>query len=115
MEIFRSLEQIECIQLYEVLDYQNWDDGFYYKLKSIFNDQSILFVKEYLDETERNYSFHWQAENGMVIIRWDNAPHHKTLITFPHHKHTNKDVLESSEISLEEVLEIIGDKLKHFR
>jgi hypothetical protein len=33
------------------------------------------------------YSFHWQNKDGTPIYRWDNAPHHRDLSTFPHHLH----------------------------
>lgn len=33
------------------------------------------------------YSFHWQRKDGTPICRWDNAPHHRDLATFPHHLH----------------------------
>lgn len=65
-------------------------------------DCSLLHVKEYNDINERNYSFHWQKSNGELIIRWDNAPHHKHLENYPHHKHTADRVEESKEITLQE-------------
>jgi len=40
-----------------------------------------------------------------------NSPHHKHIKTFPHHKHTPK-IEESKEVSLEEVLGVIEEKLK---
>jgi len=33
------------------------------------------------------YSFHWQRKDGTPICRRDNAPHHRDLVTFPHHLH----------------------------
>ena len=33
------------------------------------------------------YSFHWQRNDGTLICRWDNAPHHCDVTTFPHHLH----------------------------
>lgn len=33
------------------------------------------------------YSFHWQRNDGTLICRWDNAPHHRDVTTFPHHLH----------------------------
>lgn len=32
------------------------------------------------------YRFQWQAA-GELITRWNNAPHHPEVETFPHHKH----------------------------
>lgn len=33
------------------------------------------------------YRFHWQDSAGNLIARWDNAAHHLSLPTFPHHIH----------------------------
>jgi len=32
------------------------------------------------------YRFQWQT-GGELITRWNNAPHHPEMETFPHHKH----------------------------
>jgi len=49
------------------LDYKKWKDGYYFKLRITLKDNTVLFVKEYADEAERNYSFHWQdAENKLM-------------------------------------------------
>ncbi|MCF8371033.1 MAG: DUF6516 family protein [Bacteroidales bacterium] len=47
---------------------------------------------EYLEENEgklssKKYSYHWQDKKEKLILRWDNAPHHKELENFPHHIH----------------------------
>jgi hypothetical protein len=38
-----------------------------------------------------------------MIIRWDNAPHHKTLNTYPHHIHLNDEIIDSYEITFEDI------------
>src|SRR5215813_1608112 len=41
---------------------------------------------------------HWQQGDGRLRRRWDNAPHHKEVPTFPHHVHIGlADHVESSE------------------
>jgi len=112
MEIFNSLKQSSIVQKFEVLDYKIWQSGRYISLKIIMKDESLLFSREYLDEYERNYSFHWQDKNDRFIIRWDNARHHKDIRTYPHHKHTGETVTESFEISLGEVLAYIEEYAK---
>lgn len=109
MDILRLLDSSDWIYGYEIQEYRRWEDGFYRKIKIIFADQSVLFAREYVDESERNYSFHWQSEVGAMLARWDNAPHHKHIVTFPHHKHLrSEEIVASSAISLEEILAIIG-------
>jgi hypothetical protein len=64
----------------EVLDIKTFNTGFYLKIKVSFADSSVLFIREYVDSKERNYSYHWQKANGSLLIRWDNAPHHPEII-----------------------------------
>ena len=35
-----------------------------------------------------------------LIVRWDSAPHHKGLATFPFHKHTPSGLEEHGAITL---------------
>lgn len=55
------------------------------------------------------YSFHWQRPDGYLICRWDNAPHHPELSTFPHHIHESDDthVLPHKAMDISGVLERI--------
>ncbi len=39
-----------------------------------------------------------------MIVRWDNAPHHTSLKTFPHHKHEGRKIIESKEMTASNVL-----------
>lgn len=39
--------------------------------------------------------------------RWDNAPYHKEIVTFPDHFHNNKEVKESEEVTIEKVFKYI--------
>jgi hypothetical protein len=111
MEILKLLDGINRVKRYEIEDYKQWSDGFYYRLKAVFTDESVLFAKEYFDTDERNYAFHWQSKENILIMRWDNAPHHHEISTFPHHKHSDKGISENTEISIIEVLEIIRKRL----
>ena len=107
MEILRLLDQEYWVESYEIQDYRQWEGGFYYRLKIFLEDNTVLFVREYVDEVERVYSFHWQDQNDRMIMRWDNAPHHQHISTFPHHKHTPDGIFASLEITLSEVLAAI--------
>jgi hypothetical protein len=51
----------------------------------------------------RRYSFH-VFQGDQMIVRWDNAPHHAHLSTFPHHKHGEQGIKESEEMDLAKVL-----------
>ncbi len=114
MDMLRYLENSSFIKSFEVTDFKRWEKGQYLNLKIEFIDNSVLFVKEYLDSVERNYSFHWQDEKERLLIRWDNAPHYPKHTTFPHHKHIPEQIVESTEISLKEVMRFIEKKIKKF-
>lgn len=47
--------------------------------------ERILEARGVLEVTR--YRHHWQDDNGQLIKRWDNAPHHPEVDTFPHHLH----------------------------
>ncbi|MEA1052228.1 DUF6516 family protein [Lamprobacter modestohalophilus] len=111
MDILRSLETHSCVSAYEVQVYRHWSVGFYFKLKVNLIDGSELHAREYLDADERDYSFHWQTAEGQLISRWDNAPHHRMVATYPHHRHTEDGIIESTGITLDAVLEVIQSQL----
>lgn len=113
MEILRLLDQAAWVESYEMQDYKQWEGGFYYRLKIVLHNHTILFAREYVDEKARVYSFHWQDQDTTMITRWDNAPHHRHLATFPHHRHTPKGILENSDITLADVLEVIRLHISH--
>ncbi|MDL1971290.1 MAG: DUF6516 family protein [Candidatus Desulfofervidaceae bacterium] len=45
----------------------------------------------------------------------DNAPHHKDIITHPHHKHIKDKVLPSYSITCEEIFKEIEELLKDWK
>ena len=87
----------------------------YIEIKSEFIDGSKLQVFELVELKENaaevlKYRYHFERSDRK-IMRWDNAPHHKEISTFPHHKHINGDVLDSEKPSIEEVLELVCSKV----
>jgi len=109
--IFQLLSDSVIVQKYEVLGLLQDEDFYYLKIKSFIVDGSILHIKIYLSDKEYNYSFHWQKENGELIVRWDNAPHHREITTFPHHVHTGEMVEDSYKIMLDDVLKEMEHRL----
>lgn len=53
------------------------------------------------------YRHHWQDSSGRVIKRWDNAPHHPELDTFPHHLHEGDQVVSHLALNGLEALQRI--------
>jgi hypothetical protein len=107
MEIFKLLDRSPIVTGYEVIEYKIRKYGGYFNLKIHLNNNTFLYVREYLDEFSLDYPYHWERNNHELIVRWDNSEHHKHLNSFPHHKPFRGNILESYEITLEEVLEYI--------
>jgi len=89
------------------------------KLRIFFIDNSFLDV--WLSK-DGDYSYHWEhrAQRGL-IHRWDNAPDHPELHTFPKHFHngSDKDAKESEldedyEKAIRDVLGFIQRKLAEY-
>jgi len=76
-----------------------------------FYDQSMLEATEKVkiedgEIVKQDYSYHYQKSNGDLVFRYDNAPHHPEVETFPHHKHVGSDdnVITSQPPDVSEVL-----------
>ena len=65
------------------------------------------------DSVDRlKYRYHLQRADGRLLARWDNAPHHPDVVTFPDHKHVaDGQVLPSPPMSLQHVLTEIPSML----
>ena len=52
------------------------------------------------------YRFHLMNVNDEMVFRYDNAPHHPEITTYPHHKHVKGEEMprRSKEIGLKDVL-----------
>ena len=79
--------------------------------KLVFIDKTILEFMELVSAKEPEYRFHYMGKDKDLICRWDSAPHHKEISTFPHHLHTKKGVKESKKINLIEILDDITEKV----
>ncbi len=51
-----------------------------------------------------SYRYHWQDAGGRVILRYDNAPHHPEVASFPDHKHVEETVMASERPALPDLL-----------
>ncbi len=95
----------------------------FYRYRVNFADNSLLEITERIVEENskievKKYRIHWQDEQGNLIKRWDNAKHHPTIKTFPHHLHsgTKNNILPHEAIygydALLIILSEIQEKLK---
>ena len=79
--------------------------------KLVFLDHSILDFMELISETEPEYRFQYMNKDKGLICRWDSAPHHKEVKTFPYHLHTKKGVEDSKTVNLIEILDDVSGKV----
>ena len=64
----------------------------------------FIEVKDIEVTGRAKYRYQCMDEHQALVFRYDNAPHHKHLQTFPHHKHTLSGVQDSSEPTLYDTL-----------
>lgn len=81
-----------------------------------FWDGSLLHFVEVLIEqgvilNKVDYVYHYQSQDGQLIFRYDNAPHHRHVSTFPHHKHTQQGIEPATPPHLGDVLREIDGRL----
>ncbi len=107
------LQYSDIIQSYDILQNEITESSRKFKIKITFINLTKLEGREFIFPEKRNYSFQWMNEDNSLIIRWDNAEHHRNLDNFPLHKHiSNNEQVESSiEITLNEVLWYIKNEL----
>ena len=77
----------------------------------------IRFAKGYLLELNEatlvehgnikhlGYRYHFQDTKNKLIFRYDNTPHYPNLKSFPHHKHSKREVIAVEKPSIPNVLE----------
>ena len=84
----------------------------YLRANVLFINSSQLHFRE-LITTEPviqriSYTYHYQREDGIMLFRYDDAPHFPTLPNAPHHKHRGEeDVIASEPPDLQSVLKEI--------
>ena len=108
---------VPIIQSCELLLNETKPDSSRIKLKIELIDGSVLFVKEakILPINFIKYSYQWQSAEGLLLVRWDNTPHHSYISTFPFHKHIGSEftILPSEAMTLPKVLTHIANELKN--
>ena len=72
-----------------------------------FMDGSIFHFRDVILGEERHYRYHYMDEENSLIYRWDTAPHHKEVDTFPYHLHLPDGVKACEEVDLIDALDEI--------
>jgi hypothetical protein len=78
-------------------------DAYVLKASAELVDGWSLRYWEHGTSEVRRYSFQVLLGRKMVV-RWDNAPHHPKIKSFPHHKHVGRTVEDSKDMTVALVL-----------
>jgi hypothetical protein len=81
-----------------------------------FHDGSRLEITEVVKlehgkPVKTDYVYQYVSD-GEPVFRYDNAPHHPDLPSYPHHKHVGRHRIAALEPSLKQVLEEVAGQLK---
>ena len=80
----------------------------YVKGSIIFIDSSVLDIAIFANKTStvvsiEKYRFQYMDKQGQMLFRYDNAPHHPELSSFPGHKHVGDRTISSSQPGLKDI------------
>ncbi|KAF5419558.1 MAG: hypothetical protein C5S44_10650 [Candidatus Methanocomedens sp.] len=109
-DYFKSIENLlskSKLIADKTIDFKEFsrDEGMVTGRLLFFGGFTLNFMEYILIEQQRpKYRFNLSDSKGKLIFRYDNAPHHKEIPTFPHHKHLGTQVKPSEEVGLEEVI-----------
>ena len=104
--VLRSRQEIQV----ENSSFDVTPEGTKFECQLRFYDGSRLVISELVEEVRKraihriDYKFHYQDADGNLIFRYDNAPHHPHIPTFPDHKHEGDAIVEAEPPDLSDVL-----------
>jgi hypothetical protein len=80
------------------------------RIRLRFSDNALLEISEAFilaggELHWLSYRYHYQDALGTLVFRYDNAPHHPEVVTYPDHKHQREQILASSHPPIEQILE----------
>lgn len=113
-----ALVRIAWIHSFDVLSELVLEGIGLLRIRALLVNGDILYLLERFEEADGRivvgkYSFHWQRADGCLIRRWDNAPHHPEISSFPSHLHEGDEnhVLAHEALGIFQVLENIEKAL----
>ena len=112
LDIVEALRRSPAVQQVQVIDFIDEATVKYLKCRAELVEGSTLHVNEFSIAGKNQYSYHWHDAQNHLLLRWDNAPHHSHLATFPHHRHEGGTVHESPRISISEALAEIETRFR---
>lgn len=99
------------VRNFRILEFRFAFDSYRLKARFFLVNSWILDFFEHAQLGRRLYAYHVFSDSKLDV-RWDNAPHHRSVRTFPHHKHVNNTVIESKEMTASLVLKEVAELIK---
>lgn len=109
--IISALKKSKLFTSIDVIDLIDEETVKLIKIRADVIDGTELCITELHTSDYQKYSYHWQKEDGELIVRWDNKPHWKDIKTFPHHKHEQGKVLPCHRMTINEVVDEVKARL----
>ncbi len=104
------LQDYAFVAGYEVLKFERTQTVLRSKIVVAMRDGSRLFISEATTPRGFRYAYHWQDAEDRLLARWNNAPHHQDLVTFPDHFHSTEKIESSAQPTIREVFEYIAGR-----
>lgn len=75
----------------------------------LYDGSNLRVTEQWEGAKLARYSYYWLTAENALLIGWDNSPHHRTVETFPHHKHVGQqsDLQHSHDTCLEDVMVVV--------
>ncbi len=80
-----------------------------YRIKGYLNSDMFIELFEFLLSGKILKYSYTLVQNKKSLLRYDNAPHHKEIKTFPHHKHLEDKIQSSKTPYLKEFIRDVLD------
>jgi len=95
----------DLVESVEVFRYEAEENISQLKERLRLFDGTVLWVREVrIEEILKSCSYYWLHPDETAIMGWDNAPHHREIASFPHHRHLGDRIESSNERNLKDVL-----------
>ena len=113
-EIEKTIDSSSIVLLSNIQKYFGpGEETVYLKGQITIIDSSTLEISIFATESSEKlsidkYRLHYMNNAGQMLFRYDNAPHHPEIDTYPHHKHTSDKIVPSTMPSLKDILNEIS-------
>ncbi len=103
VEYFR-VEEVLSDRLGAIAGRLRFHDGSLLEFDETVIGRGVVLVKT-------DYAYHYQRADGTLVFRYDNAPHHPEVSTYPDHIHIKGRVEAAEPPDLSDVLRQIDEML----